>query len=58
MKSKSAKSKPGIAVTNVRIPAEVRAALSAAAARERRSLANYLIIAAMERLEKTASPVT
>lgn len=50
---KAPNTRKGIAVTNVRIPANVREAISVAAAREHRTIANYLIVAAMERLEKT-----
>jgi hypothetical protein len=41
--------------TNVRIPAHLREAIAKAAAREHRSLGNYLLVAAMERLAATTS---
>ena len=39
-----------IAVTNIRIPRDIRQALATAAAGENRTLSNYLLTAGMERL--------
>ena len=54
----TSKKPDAIGVTSVRIPATLRKQLVAAATREHRSLANFLMVAAMERLEKAASPST